>query len=221
MVVLAHGIRNNRRGSLHRARLIAEAGFSTLLFDLQAHGESPGEQITLGYLERHDVRAAVKFAKEKHPGEAVGVVGFSLGGAATALAAPLDVDAVVLEAVYPTIEKAVDNRTRRRLGVFAPLATWALLVQLEPRAGISPSNLRPIDSLSQLDCPVMIAGGGADYLTTPADTEQMFEAAPEPKQLCWFEDLGHNNFAARQPERYREQVVAFLTKHLTAGADAE
>jgi len=215
VVVLVHGIRSSRLGSLHRARLIAEAGFSTLLIDLQGHGESPGKQITLGHLERHDVRAAVAYARQQHPEEPVGVVGFSLGGAATALASPLDVDAVVLEAVYPTIEQAVDNRTRRKLGACGTLASWALLVQLKPRAGISTLDLQPIKSLSQFDCPILIVGGGADDLTTPADTQQMFDAAPEPKGLCWFDDLGHHNYAARQPGRYREHVVEFLKRHLS------
>ncbi len=215
-VVLLHGIRSNRTSSLHRARLLAEEGFSTLLIDLSAHGESTGELIGLGHLERHDVRAAVSFVKQQNPGEPIGVVGFSLGGAAAVLAAPLEVDALVLEAVYPTIEDAVGNRTKR-FGMLAPVASWALLAQLQPRTGIDRSDLRPIKKVAQVQCPVMIVGGGRDQHTTPDDTRLLFAAAAEPKELVWFEQCGHCNYARWEPERYRDTVVEFLVRHMNAG----
>jgi pimeloyl-ACP methyl ester carboxylesterase len=39
-VVLMHGIRDNRRAMLGRARFLFEAGYDVLLFDFQSHGES-------------------------------------------------------------------------------------------------------------------------------------------------------------------------------------
>ncbi|MEM9187135.1 MAG: alpha/beta fold hydrolase [Planctomycetota bacterium] len=219
VVVLLHGIRSSRTSSLPRAKLIAEAGFSTLLIDLRCHGESAGDQITLGSLERLDVQAAVAFAKSRNPGEPTAVVGFSLGGAATVLAAPLDVDAVVLEAVFPTIEAAVSNRTRRRFGVLEPLATWALLAQLEPRTGIAAEALRPADRVADLGCPVLIVGGTTDVLTTPDDTRRLFAAAAEPKQLGWFTGLAHQNYAYWQPDEYRSLVVEFLSRRCGAAGE--
>ena len=214
VVVFAHGIRGNRKQSLPRARLIAEAGYSTLLFDLRAHGESSGDRITFGKLESLDVKAAVELAREMNPHEPIGVVGFSLGGAAIALAAPLEVDAVVLEATFPTIDAAIHNRTSRRLGLLAPIADTALRLQLKPRLGISPAELRPIDTITKFGCPLMIVGGKLDHQTTPEDTRRLFNAAQEPKELVWFDDLGHTNYARRAPEEYRATVVDFLVRHL-------
>ncbi|MFO0940401.1 MAG: hypothetical protein U0930_06500 [Pirellulales bacterium] len=79
--------------------------FSTVLIDLQAHGESSGEIITLGHLEKHDVVAAVEFAKLHHPNEKVAVIGYSLGRAAAKLAGPMQIDALIVEAVYSNIIK--------------------------------------------------------------------------------------------------------------------
>ncbi|MEN1681447.1 MAG: alpha/beta fold hydrolase [Planctomycetota bacterium] len=214
-VLVLHGIRGNRLASVPRAKLIAEAGFSTLVIDFRCHGESPGERVTLGFEEKHDVLAAIELLRQRHPGEPIGVVGFSLGGAAAALGAPLGVDALVLEAVYPTIDAAVANRTSK-LGILSPVASFALLVQLEPRLGISRSDLRPVDALADVACPVMIVGGGKDQHTTPEDTRRMFAAAPEPKQLVWFADLAHNNFARWRPDHYRSTVVRFLRESLGA-----
>src|SRR5262245_22704814 len=44
-VVLMHGVQGNRLSMLPRARFLHAAGFSVLLFDFQAHGESTGDRI--------------------------------------------------------------------------------------------------------------------------------------------------------------------------------
>jgi len=50
-IVLMHGVRANRLSMVRRAEMLHRAGYSVLLFDFQAHGESPGSHITMGYLE--------------------------------------------------------------------------------------------------------------------------------------------------------------------------
>ena len=85
VIVLLHGIRGSRLSMLDRARMLHAAGYATVMIDLQAHGESTGDVITVGHLEQHDVRAAVEFARSEHPNEPIGVLGVSLGGAAALL----------------------------------------------------------------------------------------------------------------------------------------
>jgi pimeloyl-ACP methyl ester carboxylesterase len=219
-VILAHGIRGDRRANLERARLFHEAGFSIVMIDLQAHGESTprdplaGQQITFGYLERHDIAAAVAYVRKHHPDHRIGIVGVSLGGAATALAAPLDVDAVVLESTYATIDEAVHNRVACDLGPASYAVTPTLLCQLRPRLGIPTSQLRPIDKLPLLNCPVMIASGDTDPHTPLAETQRMFSAAKEPKELVTFEGAEHEDLLAHNPKKYRREVLPFLEKYL-------
>jgi alpha-beta hydrolase superfamily lysophospholipase len=51
VVILKHGIRANRLQLVDQAEFLFHAGYSVLLFDFQAHGESIGKHITAGYLE--------------------------------------------------------------------------------------------------------------------------------------------------------------------------
>lgn len=209
-VVLLHPIRSDRRTMLGRARLFHEAGYAVVLIDMQAHGESSGTHITVGYREAHDVRAAVEFARRTNPDHQIGVVGRSLGGAAALLALPLDIDALVLEAVYPTIEEAVSNRIAMRLGPLHHVLTPLLLLQLKPRLGLSPSDLRPIDPIARAPCPVLVMAGTHDRHTTQAETERLFSAAPEPKQLVLFEGATHQDLLRYDPARYEAEVLGFL-----------
>lgn len=199
---------------LGRARLLHQCGYSTVMIDFQAHGESPGEAITIGHLERHDVRAAVEYARREHPGEPIGVLGVSLGGAAAVLASPLNIDALVLESVYPDINSAVRNRVAGKWGLLASIPTSILIAQLQPRLGISPDQLRPIDHVPNVGCPVFLVSGRADQHTTATETLAMFAAAADPKQLWLIEDAAHVDLLTIDPGSYREQVVVFFDRYL-------
>jgi fermentation-respiration switch protein FrsA (DUF1100 family) len=214
IVVLLHGIRSSRLSMLDRARLLHAEGYSVVMIDLQAHGESPGTHITVGHLERYDVQAAVEFARKTHPDESIGVLGSSLGGAAAVLASPLDVDALILESVYPNIDAAVHNRVAAKLGMFSDVPAELLLLQLNPRLGISPSQLSPIDHISSVECPVFLISGAGDQRTTAEETRAMFKEAKEPKQLWLVEDAAHVDLYRASPDEYKEKVMAFLDRHL-------
>jgi uncharacterized protein len=210
VMVLLHGIRGSRLTMLDRARWLDSLGYSTVLVDLQAHGESSGKYITLGHLEKEDARAAVKFARREHPGEPIGVIGVSLGGAAALLASPLDVDAIVLESVYTNISDAVHNRVAAKLGPLASIPSTLLLIQLEPRLGVSPSQLRPIDHILNAACPVYIVSGTADEHTTVDDTRALFSAAQSPKDLWLVEDAAHVDLMSFSTIQYQKQIAEFL-----------
>lgn len=221
VVVLLHPIRGSRLAMIERARLFRAAGYSVVLIDLCGHGESGGDKITLGHLEQHDARAAVEFARAQHPGEPIAVVGWSLGGAAALLASPLDIDALILEEVYPTITEALTNRTRIRVGPLAPLATAILLSQLEPQLGVAAEELCPIDKLADVDCPVMLLAGGEDLHTTREQTLRMFERALGSKKCVVFEGAAHVDLLRYEPERYQHVTLSFLDQHLLQRSSAE
>lgn len=127
---------------LSRAKLLSGHGFSVLLIDLQGHGETPGAAITLGARESADVHAALGWLKRTAPTRRIGVIGCSLGGAAVLLGPqPAGFDAVVLEAVYHRVTRAIENRIRIRLGPLAPVLAPLLLVQLHPRLRVWPRDL--------------------------------------------------------------------------------
>ena len=215
-VLLLPGVRTNRLSMVRRAEFLRRAGYSTLLIDFQATGQSQGDAITFGWRERMDVLAAVGYLKARMPGRPVGVIGVSLGGAATLLAAPpLHVEAVVLEAVYPSFDRAVVNRLEMRLGPLGRFAAPLLLLQLRPRLGVAAGDLKPIDHIAQLSCPILVIGGTADRHTTLDDTRRLFAAAREPRQLWLIEDAPHVDFLEFTGDVYRRRILAFFANALS------
>jgi uncharacterized protein len=214
-ILLLHSIRSNKRAMLPRAQFLSALGFSILLVDLQAHGESEGERISFGYREAADVHASVEKLRELAPGERVGALGTSLGAASLLLSdvQPL-LAAVVLESLYPTIEEAVGNR----LSIyFGPMGRWLsplLLTQLSPRLGVMPAQLHPIEHVPSLRCPVLIVHGTKDRHTTIQEAQRLFAAAPEPKEFYSLTGAAHVDLHAFGGKEYERRIGDFFTHHL-------
>jgi fermentation-respiration switch protein FrsA (DUF1100 family) len=215
-LVLMHGVRSNRLSMIDRARFLSRSGYSILLFDFQAHGESAGQHITFGALESKDAAASIEFLRQNTPGEKIGVIGVSMGGAAAILASPpLKADAFVLEMVYPTISEAVADRLSLRFGdllsrVLAPL----LLIQLKPRLGIDSSELRPIDHITQLTAPKLFIAGSDDRHTTLEESKLLYETASGPKDFWVIQGAAHVDFHKAARVEYEQRVLEFFENNL-------
>lgn len=219
-VVLSHSIRANRTQLSERAQFIRNAGYGVLLYDAQGHGESTGRNITFGFLEAHDAAAAVEYVRRRNPNSRVGFIGHSLGGASALLGeSPLPVEALVLEAVYPTLEEAVVNRISMRLGSFlAPILSRLLLWQVEPRLGFDPFELNPIDRIGSVTAPILLIAGSEDRHTSLTESKALFQAASHPKDLWVVEGAAHQSFHRFAPAEYERRVLEFFDQNLGAAA---
>jgi len=214
-VLLLHGVRSDRTSMVERARFLKRAGYSSLLIDLQAHGETPGEAISFGYRESANARAALAFLRDTGHCGKTAALGMSLGGAASLLGAePLGVDAYVLEAVYPSIEDAIMDRLDLHLGFLGKLAAPLLILQIPLRLQIPTNALRPVDAIQRVKAPVLVVAGSEDQHTPLPESRRLYDNAPEPKEWWVVQGAGHEDFHRFAAARYEERISAFLSKHL-------
>ena len=113
---------------------------------------------------------------------------------------PLQVDRLILEAVYPTIEIATNNRISNWLGPMAPAITPLLLMQLYPRLGVAASSLHPIDYIAKVTCPILIMSGEKDSDTRPEDTRLLFSKRHHRRNSGSFPRLDMSIFIPTQPK---------------------
>jgi fermentation-respiration switch protein FrsA (DUF1100 family) len=214
-VALMHGVHSDRTAMIGRALFLKKAGYSSLLFDFQAHGETPGKNITFGFREAANARAAVEYLKRVAGCPKIAVIGQSLGGAASLLGeAPVAADALILESVYPTIEDAVADRLAIRLGTVGRWMTPLLTVQIPLRLDVSLANLRPIEAIRHVKAPLLIVAGDQDEHTLVEETRKLFESAPKPKDLWIIEGAKHVDLYQYSGREYENRVLAFLSRYI-------
>ncbi|MFP2931731.1 alpha/beta hydrolase [Pyxidicoccus sp. 3LG] len=217
-VVMAHGLSQTRADLLPEARILRDAEYGVLLFDLRAHGESEGATSTWGDQERMDVRAALEFARaqpEVDP-ERVGALGFSIGSAAVAEVAAEDprVRVVVLLSPFNTLWLAAAYDFRR----FGFVSQSGALVPFW-RRGIAIDEVRTIDAVERIrPRPLLIVMGTEESGQPLAD--ELFAKVREYAQTWRIQGAGHGNFTATAPEEYPRRLRAFVDEALVAGGGA-
>jgi len=218
-VLLLHGIHGDRRQMAARAAFLHRDGYAVMLIDLPGQGASTAPAVTFGLTEAAGVRAALVELKRRVPGARIGVIGVSLGAASLVLCRDCPrVDAAVLESMYPSIEEAVEDRLRMRLGAIGAPLSRLLLWQLPLRLDIQPAQLRPIERVAALGMPVLIAAGSADRHTTLPETRRLYAAAAAPKSLWVVDGAAHVDLHRYATADYERRIGAFLDHYLAGGA---
>jgi uncharacterized protein len=212
-IVLLHGYTGTRKQMIPRARFFRDMGYNVLLYDARACGESSGEHVTFGYRERHDVIAAVKLLQERGCTD-IACLGVSQGGATILFAAGElpDLKCVVCESVYDEMSNAVDRRLRRFTGTPGWLGGCLLVPFAESNIDLSIDEVKPIDHIGKLKCPVFVISGELDDRTWADDTRRLFDAAQEPKQLWMLPDARHQDLFHFRG--YEQKVGEFVKQHL-------
>jgi alpha-beta hydrolase superfamily lysophospholipase len=216
-ILLLHGNGSNRGSMAATGAWLNAQGYSVLAIDFRGHGQSTPAPKSFGLAEAEDAHAAFDWLRTNHPHSRIGIIGFSLGGAASLLGdkGPLPADALVLEGVYPDIRRAIYNRLKTRLGSLIATAVEPLLsFQSLPRLGVWPSQIAPLRALYSVTIPVMIVGGGDDTNTPPNETREMFDAVKNHGELIIVEGMSHDQLGRETPPLLASRLLAFLDRNL-------
>ena len=156
-----------------------------------------------------------RFLHKTFPSERIGAIGVSLGAAAIVLSKHSPkLDAVVIESLHPTIEEAVENRLRLHLGEYGTALLPVVMAQLAFYLDTSMSELDPINQISELNAPLLLIAGSADQHTKVAETERLFAAAKQPKEVWIVPGAGHFNMHSYAGREYEDRVIDFLDHYL-------
>ena len=217
-VIFLHGHGGTPAPDLVYVPAFRERGFSVLLFDFRAHGQSEGRFTSIGYFERRDLAAAVRFLEERGV-RRVGLLGFSMG-AVVAMAAAGDlpnVAAVVADCGFAELQSVVAFGARAR-GVPAFLSGivgWLVVLLASLRLGAPLWTSDPIRHVGRISPrPLLLIQAGRDAYVPAGDALRLYAAAGEPKELWSVPEAEHRAVDRVRKEEYMERVLGFFDRRL-------
>lgn len=212
-VIVLHGFSGHRLPELAAFVPWLQERHHVLQFDFRGHGESDPGPITLGWHERRDVAAAVRFLEGRGLGP-IALFGISMGASTAIVAAPdLPVAAVVADAPFAELHHPIANRMR---DVGYPLAEVGARVIVAGAVLRTRSRMRnPLAVVARIaPRPLLIISPAEDRLIDRGQSDRLFERAGEPKELYRVAGAAHAEAYAVDPEAYRSRVLGFLERHL-------
>lgn len=216
-IIYSHGLFRSRRELLERAASMWRRGYGGLLYDQRNHGESEKAHTSLGYFERLDALAGIRFLRETiKSGERIVLMGLSMGATAClhAAAETSEVSAVVSDSAFFSFDETISHHVRLlfRLPPF-PIAN-EIGFFIEKRAGFEGSKLNSAEAVKKIDRPILFIAGAHDRRIPPDVARRLYEASASAASDLFIVDgpgteiHGHAYPAA--PERYLERVSKFI-----------
>lgn len=206
IVVLA-GASGNTQFALEDARLLAQAGYSTLIYEHRACAD-PTLLHSGGYLEADDVASAVAYLQTRSELRHIGGLGFSAGGTAALLAAAKTpaIEAVIAAGGFSSLEADVLHQSQQG-GPLAWVFGRLVLISLGLQLGVAAEEVSPVSHIAQISPrPVLLIYGQGEAWHGAA----LYAAAGEPKQLWLVPGVGHGGYQAAYPAEYQTRVVGFF-----------
>jgi alpha-beta hydrolase superfamily lysophospholipase len=205
-ILYLHGVRWNLTGQLFRIEQLHALGYSVLAIDYRgfgkSHGDLPSERTVY-----EDARIAWDRFQQLQPNpEKRLIYGHSLGGAvAVDLAAelgnkarqqgtPIPARGLIIESTFTSLGDAAAAVAKTSLPVH-----WLLSQKFDS-----------LDKIRDIGMPLLVVHGLDDRYVPSRFSQQLFNAALEPKKLLLVPGATHNNSLNLAGSSYRQAIDALL-----------
>jgi fermentation-respiration switch protein FrsA (DUF1100 family) len=220
VIIMVHGAESNRAdtsvGLPEIAADIVNHDYSVIMFDMRAHGESDGERLSIGYHERKDVLGAVDFA-EGLGFQHIGILGFSMGGATSLLAAAEDegIDCLVIDSSYADMAGIIEREFKER-SAFPSFFLDPMLFMIKIMYGVDFKAVKPCEAVPEIaPRPILFIHGGEDDFIPIEHAHRLYEASENPADTLWIvPGADHVRAYRTAPEEYISRVTAFFDEYL-------
>ena len=220
-IILIHGTGYHRNDPQIRAlRLgkdLVDRGFSVLLFDFRARGESGGNRSSEGDREQLDLFGAIDYVAERGiPVERIGLIGFSLGAGVALLVAAQEprIPAVVSDGGF--LDYMLDLQYLR-LGRFYLPSWFAVFVAFAGRIFFKAdfNKVRPAEVVEQVDQPIFFIHGQDDPVISAEESVELHNISDNPEDRIWIvPNAEHVNIYRRMPDVYVDRVSKFFKRYI-------
>src|ERR1700723_1922006 len=219
-VLLYHGVSDNRTGNLGHADFLLRHGYSLVMMDSRAHGQSGGAMATYGWLERADTRTIVDALYADESVQHLYALGVSMGAAIALQSAAIEprLEAVSAEDPFASLREVTYDYAGLELSpllgktLFRP-ASLTALGAARNEGGFDPDEISPEKAVTVRAFPVLLICGTEDHRIPCRHAERIYAAASGPKELWIVRGAGHASALGRAPEEYEKRVIDFFEKY--------
>ncbi|PSM49374.1 phospholipase [Chroococcidiopsis sp. CCALA 051] len=198
VLLYLHGNGINIGANVAHASRFHRMGFSVLLPDYRGYGLSQGNFPSESQVYQDAQVAWNYLVKEKKiPANQIFIYGHSLGGAV----------AIDLAVKQP---KAAGLIVESSFTSVADMVNHQQIYRIFPIELLLHQRFDSIDKVGSLAMPVLFIHGTADWQVPASMSQQLYTAAPQPKQIFLVPEAGHNNTAEGAGSKYFQVVQQFV-----------
>lgn len=212
--ICVHGYTGQGTNMRYAGRQFYERGYSLLLPDCRAHGDSQGRYITMGWLDRLDVLRWVAHILARDPEARIVLYGISMGAATVMMASgeslPKAVTAIIADCGFTSAydEFRYQLKAMFKLPAFPIMPLAAVLCRL--RAGFDMHEASAVKQLQKAEVPVLFIHGQTDTFVPAWMLDENYAACQSPKDRLLVPGAGHAQAPHADAGAYWGKVFGFI-----------
>ncbi len=219
-VLLYHGVSDNRTGVLGHAAFLLRNGYSVVMMDSRAHGDSGGDMCTYGWKERYDTVAIADALYASEEVRHLYALGVSMGAAIALQSAAVEprIEAVAAEASFANMREVSFDYAGLHAGswlgktLFRP-APIVAMHSVEKEGGFNPSDVSPEKAVAVRPFAILLICGTNDSTIPCRHSERIEKAAAGPNELWTVRGAGHGAALGQVPAEYEGRVVKLFAAY--------
>ena len=217
-VILVHGYQADRTTMRGFAAQYYDRGFNILMPDLRSHGDSEGEYIGMGWLDRMDLLLWIDHVVSMDQDARIVLHGISMGGATVMMTSgetmPSNVKAIIEDCGYTSVWDIFADELDALFGLpeFPVLYMADLVATL--RVGYEFKAASSLEQVKKSTVPMLFIHGSDDRFVFTDMLEPLYQACASEKEKLLIEGAGHGEARLRDPKRYYDTVFEFIDRYI-------
>lgn len=217
-MISCHGYSSSSNDMANSAKHFYDMGYSVLLPDARAHGDSEGRFIGMGWTERKDILLWIDKLIEENSQAKIGLYGVSMGGATVMMTSGEELPEQVVVAVEDCGYSSVWDEFDSQLKSIFHLPSFPLLdaasVINDGLVGYNFKEASSVEQVKKCKIPMLFIHGDQDKFVPFEMLDKVYNAAECEKEKLVIKGADHAKSAATDPELYWSTVEEFLAKHM-------
>lgn len=195
-------------------------GVDCLIVDNRSHGNSEGEYIGFGILDRYDLLEWIKYVNKRFDGKKkIILYGVSMGGATVLMTTGFkeisgSVKAVIADCAFTSPYDVFAHILKRdyHMAKFPVMNINNMICR--KRAGYGFSDYSTLTAVKETDIPILFIHGEKDDFVPTWMSEKNYEACNSPKELLIVPNAAHAASYYENQKVYEEKVLDFVDKYV-------
>lgn len=219
-IIAVHGYHtSNIKEFAYYLRYLYDLGFNILLPDNRAHGESEGDYIGFGWLDRLDILEWIHSVQAHQGFQPTQIVlfGISMGGSAVLMASgenlPDDVKCIISDCSYTTAEEEFKNVLKRH-----HIPSWLIMPAAKlvsrKKLGFDFTDASAVDQVKKSKTPTLFIHGDKDTLVPDIMVHELYDACSAEKDLLIMKGATHADSYITNRPLYEKTVSKFINKYV-------
>ena len=216
--IIAHGYTSNSENIQSIALNFYNKGYNVLTPDMRAHGNSEGNYIGMGWLDRKDLLKWINYIVDLDEDSQVVLYGESMGGATVMMTSgeelPSNVKAIVEDCGYTSVFDIFKKELKERFGLPPFPILNAANVITNIRADYDIKEASALEQVKKSKTLILFTHGSNDGFVPVEMVYELYEAATCEKDILVIEGADHGAAPDVDPETYYNKVFDFLSKYI-------